>query len=72
MSVNDWMNPIVAIGTVALAVVASLYVRLKAKIDTKTAASKTLTLLVNWPCGRSTKPNIAKMAGRLSASTLQS
>lgn len=40
MSVNDWMNLIVAVGTVALAVVASLYVHLKAKIDTKTAAGK--------------------------------
>lgn len=40
MSVNDWMNLIVAIGTVVLAVVASVYVHLKAKIDTKTAIGK--------------------------------
>ena len=40
MSVNDWLNLIVAVGTVALAVVASVYVHLKAKIDTKTAAGK--------------------------------
>lgn len=40
MSLIDWFNFIVAIGTVALAVVASLYVHLKAKIDTKTATGK--------------------------------
>lgn len=40
MSLTDWFNLIVAIGTVALAVVASLYVHLKAKIDTKTATGK--------------------------------
>lgn len=40
MSLTDWLNLIVAIGTVSLAVVASLYVRLKAKIDTKTATGK--------------------------------
>lgn len=40
MSLTDWFNLIVAIGTVALAVVASLYAHLKAKIDTKTAAGK--------------------------------
>ncbi|MCD5515791.1 phage holin [Lactobacillus delbrueckii subsp. lactis] len=40
MSMTDWFNLIIAIGTVSLAVVASVYVRLKAKIDTKTAAGK--------------------------------
>lgn len=40
MSLIDWFNLIIAIGTVALAVVASLYVHLKAKIDTKTATGK--------------------------------
>lgn len=40
MSLTDWINLIVAIGTVALAVIASVYLRLKAKIDTKTAAGK--------------------------------
>ena len=40
MSLTDWLNLVVAIGTVALAVVASAYVRLKAKIDTKTATGK--------------------------------
>lgn len=40
MSLIDWFNLIVAIGTIALAVVASLYLRFKAKIDTKTAAGK--------------------------------
>lgn len=40
MSLTDWFNLIVAIGTIALAVVASVYVRLKAKIDTKTATGK--------------------------------
>lgn len=40
MSMTDWFNLIVAIGTIALAVVASLYLRFKAKIDTKTAAGK--------------------------------
>ncbi len=40
MSLIDWFNFIVAIGTAVLAVVASAYVHLKAKIDTKTAAGK--------------------------------
>lgn len=40
MSLTDWFNLIVAIGMIALAVVASVYVHLKAKIDTKTAAGK--------------------------------
>lgn len=40
MSLNDWLNLIVAVGTISLALVASLYVHLKAKIDTKTAAGK--------------------------------
>ena len=42
MSLIDWFNLIVAIGTISLAVVASLYVHLKAKIDTKTAAGKAI------------------------------
>lgn len=45
MSVSDWLNLIVAVGTVALAVVASLYVHLKAKIDTKTATGKVFDLV---------------------------
>lgn len=40
MSLTDWFNLIIASGTVALAVVASLYVRFKAQIDTKTATGK--------------------------------
>ena len=40
MTLTDWINLIVAIGTTALAVVASVYVHLKAKIDTKTATGK--------------------------------
>ena len=45
MSVNDWMNLIVSVGTVTLAVVASLYVHLKAKIDTKTATGMVFDLV---------------------------
>lgn len=45
MSLNDWMNLIIAVGTVSLAVVASLYVHLKAKIDTKTATGKVFDLV---------------------------
>ena len=40
MSMTDGFNLIVALGTIALAVVASLYLRFKAKIDTKTATGK--------------------------------
>lgn len=40
MTLTDWFNLIVALGTIALAVVASVYVHLKAKIDTKTAIGK--------------------------------
>ena len=42
MSLTDWFNFIVAIVTIALAVVASLYLHYKAKIDTKTAAGKAI------------------------------
>lgn len=45
MSVSDWINLIVAVGTIALAVVASLYVHFKAKIDTKTATGKVFDLV---------------------------
>ena len=48
---TDWFNLIVAIGTIALAVVASLYLHYKAKIDTKTAAGKafdTIGKLAVW------------------------
>ena len=51
MSMTDWSNLIVAIGTIALAVVASLYLHYKAKIDTKTAAGKafdTIGKLAVW------------------------
>lgn len=40
MSLTNWFDLIVAIGTIALAVVASVYLHYKAKIDTKTAAGK--------------------------------
>lgn len=45
LSLTDWFNLIVAIGTIALAVVASLYLRYKAKIDTKTAAGKAFDVI---------------------------
>ncbi len=45
MSLTDWLNLIIAIGTIALAVVASVYVHFKAKIDTKTAAGKALDVV---------------------------
>ena len=45
MSLTDWFNLIVALGTIALAVVASVYVHLKAKIDTKTATWKVFDLV---------------------------
>lgn len=51
MSLTDWFNLIVAIGTVVLAVVASVYLHYKAKIDTKTATGKafdTIGKLAVW------------------------
>ncbi|MCD5488378.1 phage holin [Lactobacillus delbrueckii] len=45
MTLTDWLNLIVAIGTISLAVVASLYLRYKAKIDTKTATGKVFDLV---------------------------
>lgn len=51
MSLTDWFNLIIAIGTIALAVVASVYMHYKAKIDTKTAAGKafdTIGKLAVW------------------------
>ena len=51
MSMTDWFNLIVALGMIALAVVASVYLHYKAKIDTKTAAGKafdTIGKLAVW------------------------
>lgn len=51
MSLTNWFDLIIAIGTIALAVVASLYLRYKAKIDNKTAAGKafdTIGKLAVW------------------------
>ena len=51
MSLTDWFNFIVAIGTIALAVVASVYLHYKTKIDTKTATGKafdTIGKLAVW------------------------
>lgn len=45
MSLTDWFNLIVAIGTIALATVASVCIRFKAKIDTKTAAGKAFDIV---------------------------
>ncbi|GHV97906.1 hypothetical protein lacNasYZ03_11820 [Lactobacillus nasalidis] len=42
MTAKDWFDVIFALGTVALAVIASVYTRYKAKIDTKSAAGKTI------------------------------
>lgn len=51
MTAKDWFDVIFALGTIALAVIASLYLRYKAKIDTKTAAGKafdTIGKLAVW------------------------
>ena len=66
MNLTDWFNFIVAIGTVALAVVASLYLHYKAKIDTKTAAGKafdTIGKLAVWAV------NEAEFSGMRSVNT---
>lgn len=51
MTAKDWYDVIFALGTIALAVIASLYLHYKAKIDTKTAAGKafdTIGKLAVW------------------------
>lgn len=51
MTAKDWFDVIFALGTIALAVIASLYLHYKAKIDTKTAAGKafdTIGKLAVW------------------------
>ncbi|MFK5669900.1 phage holin [Lactobacillus delbrueckii subsp. bulgaricus] len=45
MNLTNWFDLIIAIGTIALAVVASLYLRYKARIDTKTAAGKVFDVI---------------------------
>lgn len=45
MSLTNWFDLIIAIGIVALSVVASLYLRYKTKIDTKTAAGKVFDVI---------------------------
>lgn len=51
MTDKDWFDVIFALGTIAMAVIASLYLRYKAEIDTKTAAGKafdTIGKLAVW------------------------
>lgn len=51
MTAKDWFDVIFALGTIALAVIASVYLHYKAKIDTKTAAGKafdTIGKLAVW------------------------
>ena len=51
MTAKDWFDVIFALGTIALAVIASVYMQYKAKIDTKTAAGKafdTIGKLAVW------------------------
>lgn len=51
MTSKDWFDVVFALGTIALAVIASVYLHYKAKIDTKTAAGKafdTIGKLAVW------------------------
>lgn len=51
MTAKDWFDVVFALGTIALAVIASVYLHYKAKIDTKTAAGKafdTIGKLAVW------------------------
>lgn len=51
MTAKDWFDVIFALGTIAMAVIASLYLRYKTEIDTKTAAGKvfdTIGKLAVW------------------------
>ncbi|MDA3785009.1 phage holin [Lactobacillus delbrueckii] len=67
MSLTNWFDLIIAIGTVALAVVASLYLRYKAKIDTKTAAGKafdTIGKLAVWAVNEAEHNDLAGDAKR--------
>ena len=51
MTDKEWFDVVFALGTIALAVIASVYLHYKAKIDTKTAAGKafdTIGKLAVW------------------------
>ena len=63
MSLTDWFNLIVAIGTVAMAVVASVYIHLKANIDTKTAAGKAFDVVGKLAVWAVNEAEFSGMAG---------
>lgn len=45
MTAKDWFDVVFALGMIALAVIASVYLHYKDKIDTKTAAGKAFNLV---------------------------
>lgn len=63
MSLTNWFDLIIAIGTVVLAVVASLYLRYKAKIDTKTAAGKVFDVIGKLAVWAVNEAEFSGMAG---------
>lgn len=63
MSITDWFNLIVALGTIALAVVASVYLHYKAKIDTKTATGKVFDVVGKLAVWAVNEAEFSGMAG---------
>lgn len=63
MTVKDWFDVILALGTIALAVIASLYLHYKAKIDTKTAAGKAFDMIGKLAVWAVNEAEFSGMAG---------
>lgn len=63
MTVKDWFDVILALGTIALAVIATLYLHYKAKIDTKTAAGKALDMIGKLAVWAVNEAEFSGMAG---------
>ncbi len=63
MTVKDWFDVILALGTIALAVIASLYLHYKAKIDTKTATGKAFDMIGKLAVWAVNEAEFSGMAG---------
>lgn len=63
MTVKDWYEVILSLGTIALAVIASLYLHYKAKIDTKTATGKAFDMIGKLAVWAVNEAEFSGMAG---------
>ncbi|WP_225209115.1 phage holin [Lactobacillus delbrueckii] len=63
MTAKDWYEVILSLGTIALAVIASLYLHYKAKIDTKTATGKVFDMIGKLAVWAVNEAEFSGMAG---------